>query len=265
MSGATEAFWNSQLQNQVTVPDYDAWDGRFTAMSQAPLGRWPGERSATGPDAMQALWRHPTGRRDRALVFIHGGYWRRFAASDFGFVAETAAAADAVFYNVDYRLMPAVRMADVVADTVAACELAISEVEHAVIVGHSAGAHLAAEAAIRMKRPPAAVVAISGLYELDPLRFAFIQDELNLTEEDVANYSPQSRAREVRCPIHVIAGAEETVEFCRQSARFHDALASAGLPTTFRLAQDRHHLSVVADLADPTSALAREVATLLER
>ena len=42
-----------------------------------------------------------------------------------------------------------------------------------------------------MKQPPAAVVAISGLYELDPLRFAFIQDELNLTEEDVANYSPQ--------------------------------------------------------------------------
>ena len=114
------------------------------------------------------------------------------SAADFAFVAHTAKAADATFWNVDYRLMPGVRMADVVADTVAAC--AAVDAERVVIVGHSAGGHLAVEAALRLPKPPAAVVAVSGLYDLDPLQYAFIQDELTLTDDEVAAFSPETRA-----------------------------------------------------------------------
>lgn len=257
----TLAFWNSQLQNAVTVPDFPIWEPRYRELSAAAARHGAPARVATGPDPMQAVWRHATGRPSHALVFIHGGYWRKFAAADFAFVAETARAADATLWNVDYRLMPGVRMADVVADTVAGCEAV--EAERIVIVGHSAGGHLAVEAALRLSGPPGAVLAVSGLYDLDPLRYAFIQDELAFTADEVAAFSPETRAAEVRCPVHLVAGADETVEFRRQSARLFEKIRAAGGEATLTFAEGRHHSSVVADLADPGTPLARQVAALL--
>ena len=92
---------------------------------------------------------------------------------------------------------------------------------------------------------------------------AFIQDELQLSLADVAAYSPQDRAANARCPIHIVAGAQETVEFRRQSAMLYDALAEAGRETSLTFAAGRHHSSVVTDLADPASDLSRQVAALI--
>jgi arylformamidase len=255
----TLAFWNSQLQNAVTVPDFPLWEPRYIALSAAAPA--PDERIRTGPDPVQGVDRTATGRPSHALVFIHGGYWRKYTAREFAFVAATARAADATFWNVDYRLMPVVRMADVVADCLAACE--VVKAERIVLVGHSAGGHLAVEMALRMRRPPDAVVAISGLYDLDPLTYAFIQDELSLTGEEVAAFSPETRAAEIRCPVHLVAGADETVEFRRQSARLFEKIRAAGGEASLTFAEGRHHSSVVADLADPATPLARQVAALL--
>ncbi|MCF3933590.1 alpha/beta hydrolase [Acuticoccus sp. M5D2P5] len=246
----TEAFWNSQLQNSITVPDFASWEGRYRDLSAKAMATLdPPIRIATGPDPMQAVSKSETGRASDALIFIHGGYWRRFEAADFGFVAETAIGAHATFYNVDYRLMPAVRMADIVADTMAACEAILAEVDRAVIVGHSAGAHLAVEMALRLPKPPAAVVAISGIYDLAPLRHAFIQDELHLTTDEVREFSPLSRAADIPCPVYIAAGGDETVEFRRQSAMLFDTMSDAGRTASLRFVAFRHHSSIVSDLA----------------
>jgi arylformamidase len=258
----TEAFWNAQLQNSAILPDADQWERRYAELSAAAARLGAPERIPTGGEAMQAVWRTPTGRPGRALVFVHGGYWRRFAAADFAFVAAAAQAADATLHNVDYRLMPAVRMADVVDDVVAGCATALRDAESAVIVGHSAGAHLAVEAALRLPCPPSAVVAISGLYDLDPLRYAFIQHELALTGEEVAAFSPQARAADMPCPAHIAVGEDETVEFRRQSVRFFEAVRAADGAASLTLVPRRHHMAVVADLADPDSGLSRFVTAL---
>ncbi|WP_108658434.1 alpha/beta hydrolase [Acuticoccus kandeliae] len=246
----TEAFWNSQLQNASIIPDFDQWEKRYRDLSaDARFTLNPPVRISTGTDPMQAVWRFDTGPRSNALVFIHGGYWRRFCAADFDFVTDTAKAAHATFYNVDYRLMPGVRMADVVADALAACEIATREAEHVVIAGHSAGAHLAVECALRLSRPPAAVIGLSGIYDLDPLRYSFIQRDIGLTEDEVRDFSPITRAAEIPCPVHLAAGAEEMVEFRRQSARLFEAIRAAGGKASMRFVEFRNHVSIVTDLA----------------
>ncbi|WP_420391600.1 alpha/beta hydrolase [Acuticoccus sp.] len=259
----TQAFWNSQLENAVTVPDFAAWQDRHGALSAEADRLGQPERIATGAGENQAVWRTPLGRADVGLVFVHGGYWRRYSADNFSFVAETAAAAKATLYNVDYRLMPAARMADLVDDTLAACNVAARACERVLLVGHSAGAHLAVEAALRADTPPSAVVAVSGLYELAPLRHAFIQDELQLTLEEVEAFSPQDRVGDLDCPLHLRVGADETVEFRRASARLFDAAIDARREATIDFVTGRHHMSVVADLADPRTALSRLVQHLL--
>lgn len=259
----TERFWNSQLENAVTVPDFAAWQERHESLSAVADRFGKPKRIPTGPSDDQAVWRSPLGRPSSGLIFIHGGYWRRYKADHFAFVAETASAADATFYNVDYRLMPSTRMADVVADAVAGCAAAMEGCETTVIVGHSAGAHLAIEAALRLDRTPTAVVAISGLYDLDPLRYAFIQDELELTEDEARDFSPQSRISALRCPVHVRVGANETVEFRRQSARLFESARASGADATIEFVPGQHHSSVVAELADTRSVLSQLVQNLL--
>lgn len=263
MTAETQAFWDAQLENSVVVPGAAEWPERYLALSAAHGRLADAERMATGPDESQALWRTPTGAADKALVFIHGGYWRKYSAPDLAFVAATAEAAGVTFYNVDYRLMPGVRMADLVADTVAACAMALEAVPNAVLVGHSAGAHLAVEVALRMARPPRAVVAMSGLYELAPLRHAFIQDELSLTLDEVEAFSPQSRVASVPCPVHVQVGGEEKNEFLRQSVRFAEALTDAGREATLWFAPNLNHFEIVAELADPNSETARRIINII--
>ncbi|XWN31898.1 MAG: alpha/beta hydrolase [Devosia sp.] len=259
----TEPFWNGQLQNSVLIPDFEIWEDRYRTLSEAAKRLGETERIATGPDPSQSLWRTRTGRASHGLIFIHGGYWRRFAAADFHFVAEAAAAANATFYNVDYRLMPAVSMEELVADTAAACGAAMEEVEVAVIVGHSAGGHLAVQMALDLERPPTAAVSISGLFDLEPLRHAFIQRELDLTNDDVARYSPLPRAGALKCPVHLSAGAEESVEFRRQSAVMFEAIRGAGGSAELAFVGGTHHSSVVAALADPSSPMTQGLVRML--
>lgn len=261
MSEESRAFWNSQLDNAATVPDFSSWPLRYAELSHTVRRRWgEGERLPVGPEPGQAVWRVATGRSDRAMVFIHGGYWRRYEAADFAFVAAAAHAANATLYNVDYRLMPAVRLADAVMDAVAASAVAVAEAERTVLVGHSAGAHLAVEAALRLSAGVAGVVGISGLYDLAPLRHAAIQDEIALTMQEVADFSPQVRAAHITCALTLAAGAEETVEFRRQSAMLHDAVIDSGGQSRLSFVADRHHSSIVSDLADPTSAVSHLIA-----
>lgn len=264
MSSDSLAFWNSQLQNSIIIPDFEAWPPRYQALSADAVARHGApERIATGDAADQAVWRTATGRPGRALIFIHGGYWRRFAAADFAFVADAAAAADATFWNVDYRLMPGVRLADVVEDTLRGVARALEGAEEAIIVGHSAGGHLAVEAALRAGGPVRALVPVSGIYELAPLASSFIQEELDFTAEELAAFSPQARAAALAVPVHLYAGADETVEFRRQSARLYDAIVAAGGTASLTFVPDRHHNAIVADLADPASGLTRRVVELL--
>ncbi|GAB5378230.1 MAG: alpha/beta hydrolase [Acuticoccus sp.] len=260
MNTATRAFWNTQFQMSAFLPDADDWPPRYAALSAAATARHGApQRIATGPEPMQALWRIRSGRPSHAMIFIHGGYWRRYAAADYMYAVEAAAAADATFYSVDYRLMPGVRMADLVADCEAACRAALAEVTRAVIVGHSAGGHLTAEMARRLSGPVAAALPVSGLFALDPLRGSFLQDEIALTAEEVAEFSPLEAAGDIAVPVDLFVGADETVEFHRQSARLCDALHEAGTPATFTELPG-HHLAVIAELANPESPLTRRIA-----
>lgn len=253
----TEAFWDAQLCVEAVLPDLAAWEERHNEMSRLAARLGEPRRLATGDDPMQGVWKSDTGRDTHGLIFVHGGDWRRYQAANFAFVAEAAAIAGATFYNVDYRLMPGVRMTDVVADVCTAVAAAMGEVRRALLVGHCAGAHLALEAALRLDEEPAAVIALGGLYDLEPVQYSALQTNLGLREDEVLQFSPRLRAGAERCPVHLAAGAGETYEVRRQSVRMFEAIRAGGGEATLTFVPQRHRYSLVADLADPDSALTR--------
>jgi arylformamidase len=223
------------------------------------------------------------GREDTAgvplLVFIHGGFWRSLDADLFSFVAPGFVGAGAAVAVIDYPLMPAARMADVVEACFAALHfLHRIASDHGIdarrihLSGNSAGGHLVAELmdAVQARRRglpaglPAGGCAISGLYDLEPVRRSFQNDFLGLTVQEVTRFSPLRRPYTPAAPVIATVGALEMDEFLHQNRLFAKRCAASGLAVAHREEPGMDHLSVVLDaLADPREALHRQVRAMM--
>ena len=126
--------------------------------------------------------------------------------------------------------------------------------------GWSAGGHLAALAA---EHPAvSAALAISGIYELGPIRDTFLDEKLRLSEQEVADLSPIRRPV-VRKPIAIAYGAAELPELRRQSRVFHRERAEAQAPGPLIPIPGADHFRVLESLWKPDGALTRAAAELL--
>ncbi len=206
------------------------------------------------------------------LVFIHGGYWQRLDKNDFDYVAEPFAAAGAAVVNVNYALAPRVTMDEIVRQVRAAIAWVWREAKRfngdparIHVAGHSAGGHLTAMAALTGWEgfapglPADAVksaVAISGLYELEPVRHTYLNDALKLDAAAARRNSPALFARKGGAPLALVVGAGETQEFLRQQRDFAAVLAKAGAAgVEAHEIAGRHHFDVIQDLAAPGAKL----------
>ncbi|MDH5520310.1 MAG: alpha/beta hydrolase, partial [Acidimicrobiia bacterium] len=122
-------------------------------------------------------------------VYIHGGYWQLLSKRDSFFLAPDCLARKMAFATVDYTLAPAATLDEIVDECVAAlATLGAVAPDHGidptsmVVSGSSAGGHLTAMAALRLPpdQRPAAVIAVSGIFELEPLIGTSINDAVGL-------------------------------------------------------------------------------------
>ena len=146
------------------------------------------------------------------LVFIHGGYWQRNRREDFAILAQGAIAMGWSAALPGYTLAPDASLTAICWQVTRALDwLAAHGAAHGiagpiVVSGWSAGGHLAAMAA---EHPAVtAALAMSGVFELAPIRDTFLQDKLRLTEAEIADLSPIRRPV-VQKPIAVAYGAAE--------------------------------------------------------
>lgn len=205
------------------------------------------------------------------LVFIHGGYWQRLDKNDFDYVASPFLSAGAAVVNVNYTLAPRVAMDEIVRQVRAAIAWTWREAKsfngdpaRIHVAGHSAGGHLTAMAALTdwagfaPGLPPRIVksaLAISGLYELEPIRHTYLNDALKLDAAAARRNSPALFVRKDGAPLALAVGADETPEFLRQQRDFEKALAAAGAAVEALEIAGRHHFDVIHDLADPATKL----------
>ncbi len=191
-------------------------------------------------------------RRDApVLAFIHGGYWQNRAKELFAFVAEGPLAWGINVALVGYTLAPHKRLDGIVAEIRAALGWLHQSIpvlggnaEQLFVSGWSAGGHLTAMA---MDHPAVkGGLAISGLYDLEPIRLSYVNEKLGLDEAEARRNSPGPTQK----PLVIAYGADELPELRRQSQEYAKLLNSEaiGLP--------RHnHFTVLEELASPHGAL----------
>jgi pimeloyl-ACP methyl ester carboxylesterase len=157
---------------------------------------------------------------------------------------------------VGYTLAPEKRMDAIVGEIRTAITHLDSKANRLIVSGWSAGGHLAAMA---MQMPAVnAGLAISGLYDLEPIRHCYVNDKLRLDAHEASRNSPISLPAFSE-PITIAYGKKELPELCRQSEEYAKKVPQAKL-----LALPNHnHFTILEELASPDGALTREVLALV--
>ncbi len=265
---------DAQYRVRDAVPDFRSYLDRWTDDSAAVRRTLSGERDIRyGPSADETLDVFvPAGRVEHAPVqiLIHGGYWRALSKDDFSFLAAAIVPAGVVAVVVNYALCPNVTMSALVDQCRRAMIWTSSNIERfggdasrLHLTGHSAGAHLAAMmAATDWDSIPGGVVpclrsvcGLSGLYDLRPLRQAFIQADLRLTEPEARDNSPLLLPFRADCNLLLAAGAAETDAFRWQTAAYAASMRSRVADCVTMEIPGHHHYSIVGVLCDADAPL----------
>ena len=165
------------------------------------------------------------------LVFIHGGYWRSLDKTNYSFVAERFVESNVTVAVINYRLMPNVNMENLVKDVRDAVEWIQQHASkyngnpsRIALSGHSAGGHLALLACLlcpsNLRYRICAICSLSGIFNLDPIRRSYLNDEsLHLTEQDVENFSVSNNTdlSSINCPTLIAVGGGETSFFVNEA------------------------------------------------
>jgi arylformamidase len=272
------AWLDAQYNNRARVADaMDQLAGWARASQRAREGS-PGKRLdvAYGDGPSETLDIFPAAVPDApVLVYVHGGYWRALSKGDFSFVAPSFVADGAMVVVPDYALCPAVTIEDIALQMVKAVAWTWRHAadyggnpQRLAVVGHSAGAHLAAMLlSCRWKQvdgelpvqPLAGALAISGLYDLEPLRHAaFLQADLKLTPTQVARCSPaffpRPKGGADSGKLYAAVGADESDEFLRHNQLIRDQWGPTAVPVC-ETVPGKNHFTVLESLADPKGRL----------
>jgi arylformamidase len=214
------------------------------------------------------------GERAPVHVFIHGGYWRRFSARDHSFVAPPLVAAGVCVLVVNYALCPTVTIDEIVRQVRAAIAWAWhnaasfgGDPERITVSGHSAGGHLTAMALATdwpgvYDLPEDVVKAglpISGLFDLSPFPYSYLQPLLQLDWAQVRRNSPIGLAPARAVPTVAAVGGDESAEFRRQSRSFADAWPGG----RYLELPGCNHITVLEELELPESTLFRTLLDLV--
>ncbi|MBP1184100.1 alpha/beta hydrolase [Methylobacterium sp. PvR107] len=261
---ARDACYDNTRAVADSARQVDARDGASAAYRAAhPAGL----DIAYGAGARNALDLYPA--RDGAapcLVFLHGGYWQRGARELFACFAEGPNAAGWSVAMVGYTLAPEASLTRIVAETGAALDwLAANGAAHGirgplVLSGWSAGGLLTA---MQLAHPAvAAGLAISGVYDLAPIRQTYLDAKLGLTESEVAALSPL-RLPAIGKPLCIAYGTRELPALVHDARNLHALRAAAHAPGPLLPVPGAEHFSVLDALRRPDGILVRAAHALL--
>jgi arylformamidase len=249
---------DAAYNNSAAVVDSDRYLADWLRRSEALRARMPDHLDLAYGDAPRArLDFFPANRTGAAtLLFFHGGYWQRNAKEGFSFVAEGPLAHGFYVAVAGYTLAPearsALRWLHQHLPTLG------GDPARLYVSGWSAGGHLAA---ILMDEPlVAGGLAISGLFDLEPIRLCYLNEKLGLDAEQARRNSSLLNLPARAAKLIMAYGGNELPELKRQSREFGAAWSARGLPGEMIEVAGCHHYAVLEQLARPDGLLAKALA-----
>jgi len=243
------------------------WDLRSAAMR----ARYPGyldlrygPRERNRIDFLKVRDKGPT------LLFIHGGYWQTRAKEVFTVVAEGPMAHGINVALIGYTLAPEATLDQIVAEIHAGIGFLAAQLpalgadgRGIVVSGWSAGGHLTSMA---LSHPQVrAGMAISGIYDLEPIRASYLNEKLGLDETMSRRNSHMMQVGGAPKPLSLVVGAAELPLLRRQTADFAGHRARHGLPVTYEEIPGANHFTIMNEMISPSGRITTLIRQLFER
>lgn len=202
--------------------------------------------------------------RAPVIVFFYGGGWSNGAKEDYSFAGDAFAAQGFVTVVPDYRIYPEVRFPGFVEDAAGALHWVSGNIARyggdptrIVLVGHSAGAHIAMLAALDPRYARAAdfdraairgVVGLAGPYGFQNFDMPLLQNVFGAVD-DPATTMPMNYARRQAPPILLLHGDVDTRVPLVSSRLMHSAALAAGQPSELKVYPGVDHAAILQALA----------------
>ena len=206
-------------------------------------------------------------------IFIHGGYWYQFGKDEWSFIAGALTAAGVMVVVPRYSLCPTVGIGEIVHQMRAMLCWVHGRIgnfdgdpDRIFVSGHSAGGHLATELLLTdwerdyglPRNVLKGVLSISGLYDLQPIRDSYVQDQVGLSEQEARRLSPLLHAVGNDVPVTLAVAEDDPEGFHLQARQFEAAWHVSGKTLKRLTLPGTDHLTVLDALSRPDGRLAVE-------
>ena len=108
-------------------------------------------------------------------------------------------------------------------------------------------------------------IAISGIYDLGPIRLNYLNEKLGLDTAEAERNSPVRHLPATAGALVVAYGSRELPELCRQSIEYARAWTERGLPGRLLPVDGADHFTILDALARPEGVLTRALLAMLGR
>jgi arylformamidase len=204
------------------------------------------------------------------LLFIHGGYWQTRAKEAFSLFAAGPMAHGINVALIGYTLAPDATLEQIVAEIHAGIDYLAGrlsdlggDVSRIVASGWSAGGHLTAMAMANPRIKGG--VAISGIYDLEPIRHSYLNVKLGLDEAMSHRNSPIMQTSGPMKPLSLVVGSAELPLLRQQTADFAGYRAKHGLPVSYEEVPNANHFTIMDEMASPSGRITTLVRQMFER
>ena len=109
-------------------------------------------------------------------------------------------------------------------------------------------------------------MAISGIYDLEPIRHSYLNVETRARRSDLAPQLADDAGRAGALkPLSLVAGDAELPLLRKQTADFAGHRARYGLPVTYEEIPGANHFTIMNEMASPTGRITTLIRQLFER
>lgn len=259
---------------QRAFPDFGKHRELRAPANREALSRLPSVLDlAYGENPSRRLDIFPARREDGSPapvhVFLHGGYWRAQDKANYAYIAGTLVPTGITTVIANYELCPGATLDGVVDSALAALEWTWRNIaDHGgdasaiSISGHSAGAHLCAEAlaadwTARGIDPDfiRAAVMISGIYDPAPAARTSVNAQLRLDAEIADRHDMERRPPRANCPVSLFVGGREPWHWIEQTFRYSHHLRRHGLDPAVEVLPGYGHFDIIDQYRDPAAPI----------
>lgn len=232
--GLTRSELEVQYMLRNTRPGYEEKDiPRWLKQSELFRAKANGRLDLTyGPRPRNKLdFFAPKGLPVGLVLYIHGGYWQRGDKSVYSFIAEPFVRRGYSVAVMNYQMCPDVRLTEIAPQARNAVKWLWRNADELDIIwnnlnimGHSAGGHLTAEMLFTDWTREAddlpkdllhAAVAVSGIYDFEPILFCSENEGLRMDDAEAKAASTIYRQPSVDVPHIVAYGLNEPTDMHR--------------------------------------------------